>query len=154
MGGSLVQIWPIRVITERRVNIDVGRVGQRGRHDANHFVGNPVERDNATNDLRIAAKPTLPQRFAEQNDVGTANPIVTFGKYTTKLGRYSHHSEIACGDECSAQCFRLAIPRQVEIVAPINRDVFETVLRGAPVEVIWISHGHFAEFRPRFSKLE
>jgi hypothetical protein len=28
------------------------------------------------------------------------------------------------------------------------------VLRGAPVEVIWISYGHLAEFRPRFGKLE
>ena len=28
------------------------------------------------------------------------------------------------------------------------------MLRGAPVEVIWICYGHFAEFRPRFGKLE
>ena len=74
-------VVPVR-LGERQREPHVAAAGgelERRRHDADHRVGAPVQRDLASDDVRIAAEPARPQAVAEHRDAVAAR-LVLMGK--------------------------------------------------------------------------
>ena len=94
-----------------------------GRHDPHQSVGNTVQEDGRPHELRVPAKPPLPEAMADDgHPVIPRRPLVR--RETPALDRlHTQHREETRGDAESLQRFRFEVPGKAEGPKPVGGQI-------------------------------
>src|ERR1043166_3800466 len=95
------------------------------RHDANDFVGNPVQGDAAADRARVAPEITLPETVAEDHDHLTAGVIFVGNEDAAARGPHAERIEKILSDTRAGEAVPLADPRHVPRSREKSGELFE-----------------------------
>ena len=93
---------------ERHPRVDAGGIGLFVRNDADNSRGPAVDRQLATDDVRIGAEMRLPEPPAEQHDGVGAGPVLVRGEASSEQRPDAEQVEEVGGDRRALHGFRLA----------------------------------------------
>ena len=116
----------------RRPHLDVGRgaaprMAERLRRDADDRIHVVVDADPLAEDVRIAAEAPLPQRVADDGDLGDAGLRVGRAEHAADLGADAEHREVVRVDERRLDALGLVGLGQVRADRPDAGDVVEEI---------------------------
>src|SRR5262245_15289458 len=108
----------------------------------------PVKRDGLTDNARLAPKPALPQRVAQNDDGRGAGTIFVIVEDPPDSGLHTQRREEVRGHMQTSQSLRLATARQVKAAPAIYTDMFKDFLLRTPVGEVGIGNQHYPEIWP------
>src|SRR5262245_46095373 len=98
---------------------------EAGRHHANHHIRSLVERDRVIYDAAVTGETPFPERGTQQNDVGSAGPIVRRLEQSPQRRRHTQNIEISRTDALTFDAFRMAGSRHSRLPGLVCRHPLE-----------------------------
>ena len=106
-------------------------------HHANNCERFAIERDVAIHDRRIAIEATLPEAFAEHDDVVLTGLIFIRQKRPAQRGFDAKNRKDISGDELAVETLRLRIAAgKIDVLGPVGSDALECLALIAEVEKV------------------
>src|SRR6266498_5464459 len=95
------------------------------RHDADNRMRDTVERDAASERIRVGAETPMPQAMAQNHDAWRHGAVFFRRKPTTKNGLHTCHLKEIGSEAIADKQFRLAHSGQVLLSVVRGRQVFK-----------------------------
>ena len=136
-------------IIERYVDLSQAWDADNRRKHADDLARNPIDQDMFPKNIGRGAETPAPGAVGDQSDFAAPGHIILVGKIATELGNYLEDFEKVRTHPRATHAFRRGSisARQVVGVAPVESEIGESVLRGAPIEEVRVTDGAGRERR-------
>src|SRR5438034_9670113 len=102
-----------RIDRQRRPDLHLSRrILERRAHDTNYGMGEVLQADNLSDDVRVSCIATLPEAVTQDDNTILTGLVLIFGEAAAQGGFHSQQREEVCRDTGPLAPFGFAITRE------------------------------------------